>query len=31
MENISTDLRINGLRKTIKEARQNAGGGGGAT
>ena len=28
MENISTDLRINGLRKTIKEARQNAGGGG---
>ena len=28
MENISTDLRINGLWKTIKEARQNAGGGG---
>lgn len=29
MENISTDVRVNGLWKTIKEARQNAGGGGG--
>ena len=28
MENISTDLRVNGLWKTIKEARKNAGGGG---
>ena len=31
MENISTDVRVNRLWKTIKEARQNAGGGGGAT
>ena len=31
MENISTDVRVNRLRKTIKEARQNPGGGGGAT
>lgn len=31
MEKISTDVRVNGLWKTIKEARQNAGGGGGAT
>lgn len=29
MENISTDVRVNGLWKTIKEVRQNAGGGGG--
>ena len=29
MEKISTDVRVNGLWKTIKEARQNAGGGGG--
>ena len=28
MENISTDVRVNGLWKTIKEARQNARGGG---
>ena len=26
MEKISTDVRVNGLWKTIKEARQNAGG-----
>lgn len=29
MENTSTDVRVNGLWKTIKEVRQNAGGGGG--
>lgn len=29
MENISTDVRVIGLWKTIKEVRQNAGGGGG--